>query len=68
MNDLLNEILLDEDLENQSVDALINLLMVNGIISERFLNKGNLAYSFALLYKYYLGLKNYPKNRRKMYY
>jgi MinD-like ATPase involved in chromosome partitioning or flagellar assembly len=47
-----------------SIDELIYLLKVNGIISEQFIHRGQLIYSFALLYKYYLGLKNRRNNRR----
>lgn len=53
---LLKEIILNENTEHKTVDQLINILKLNGVISEHFTSKG-VSYSFALLYKYYLGLK-----------
>jgi len=50
-------------LSNNSIDDLIYLLKVNGIISEQFISRGELIYSFALLFKYYLGLKTKRSNR-----
>lgn len=61
---ILNEIIKNNNLENVAVDDLIYLLKVNGIISENFRSNG-ISYSFALLYKYYLGLKNRPRGSRK---
>jgi hypothetical protein len=48
-----------------SVDELIYLLQVNGIISEQFIRGGQLVYNFALLYKYYLGLAKRKSSRRQ---
>ena len=45
-------------LDNRSIDDLRNLLEVNGIVSMRATPGGYTNYSFALLYKYYLGLRN----------
>lgn len=49
-------------LDNLTKESLIDLLSVNGIIKDRFVRIGNnnvqRKYQFALLYKYYLGLKN----------
>lgn len=50
-------------LDYKTEEGLIELLKVNGIIVERFIrtgtwNNGQKRYRFALLYKYYLGLKN----------
>ena len=53
---LLKEIIEFENTENTTVDQLINMLKLNGVISEHFSSKG-VSYSFALLYKYFLGLK-----------
>ncbi len=64
MEVLLKEIINDHQLTDNSVDDLIYLLKVNGIIKEDFRSNG-IFYSFALLYKYYLGLKNRPKRERK---
>lgn len=60
MLQLLNEVIETYKLKDTSVDELIYLLKVNGIINEHF-KSGGISYSFALLYKYYLGLKNKPK-------
>lgn len=54
---LLKEIIDNNNTENKTVDQLINVLKLNGVISEQFTSKG-ISYSFALLYKYYLGLKS----------
>ncbi len=50
-------------LENKSKESLIDLLKVNGIIIDRMVRIGynrnvQKRYQFALLYKYYLGLRN----------
>lgn len=58
MDLLLEEIIKTSKLENSSVKEIIYLLTVNGIIYERFINRGRLTYTFAYLYKYYLGLKS----------
>lgn len=53
--------------ENKDRDSIISLLLVNGIIHEVFVRIGNNVYRnfhFALLYKYYLGLKNKSSYRR----
>ena len=52
-----------KEMQVEQVDSLIYLLKVNGIISEKFWNRGDLVYVFALLYKYYLGLRNKPKRK-----
>jgi cellulose biosynthesis protein BcsQ len=44
-------------LDNRSIDDLIQLLEVNGIVSMSARPGGYTQYSFALLYKYYLGLR-----------
>ncbi|GGC76167.1 hypothetical protein GCM10011387_32450 [Pedobacter quisquiliarum] len=54
-------------LENKTKEGLIELLKVNGIILDRFQRAGatnnvQKRYQFALLYKYYLGLKNKIRN------
>lgn len=67
MINLLNEVITVNKLDSVTVDELIYLLKVNGIISENFRSNG-LSYSFALLYKYYLGLKNRPKGNLRKYY
>jgi MinD-like ATPase involved in chromosome partitioning or flagellar assembly len=46
-----------EELDNRSLDDLRNLLEVNGIVSMSATPGGYTTYSFALLYKYYLGLR-----------
>ncbi|GAB3936613.1 ParA family protein [Mucilaginibacter myungsuensis] len=51
------------DLENRNKENLVELLKVNGIIVDRIVRFGyhktvQKRYRFALLYKYYLGLKN----------
>ena len=54
--------------ENKDRDSIISLLVVNGIIHEVFVRIGNNVYRnfhFALLYKYYLGLKNKTSYRRR---
>lgn len=54
--------------ENEDRDSIISLLLVNGIINTVFIRIGNNVhrnFHFALLYKYYLGLKNKSSNRRK---
>ena len=53
---ILSEIIQNEKTENDTVEKLISLLTLNGIIHQQFTSKG-ITYSFALLYKYYLGLK-----------
>lgn len=56
MIELLNDIIREKDL-SKNVDELISLLKVNGIIKDVFRSNSQHKYSFALLYKYYLGLK-----------
>lgn len=54
--------------ENKDRDSIISLLVVNGIIHIVFIRIGNNVhrnFHFALLYKYYLGLKNKTSYRRK---
>ena len=54
--------------ENKDRDSIISLLLVNGIINTVFIRIGNNVhrnFHFALLYKYYLGLKNKASNRRR---
>jgi cellulose biosynthesis protein BcsQ len=58
---LLTEIIDTYKIKDTTVEELLFLLKVNGIISENFRTTG-LSYSFALLYKYYLGLKTRPRN------
>ena len=48
----------NETLDNKSIEALRDLLIVNGIISVYTKPGGYTSYNFALLYKYYLGLSN----------
>lgn len=64
---LLDEIIHDGHLkENKDRDSIITLLSVNGIIRSKFVRIGNSVYTnyqFALLYKYYFGLKS---RKRKM--
>lgn len=66
---LLDLILKDGKLkENKDRDSIISLLLVNGIIHIVFVRIGNDVYRnfhFALLYKYYLGLKNKSYRKRK---
>lgn len=66
--DLLDDILSNCELtENNSRDAIILLLEVNGIIRSKFVRVGNIPhknYQFALLYKYYLGLKSKSKRHK----
>jgi len=45
------------DLDNQTPDNLKELLIINGVVSRNDRPGGYTSYSFALLYKYYLGLK-----------
>ncbi len=45
------------ELKNTTIDALKNLLINNGIVSLRIEQGGYSSYSFALLYKYFLGLR-----------
>ena len=55
-------------IEHKDRDSLIELLTVNGIIrwkSVRISSKAYTNYQFALLYKYYLGLKNVDKKFKK---
>lgn len=64
---LLDAILAEGSLtENSSRDELIELLTVNGIIKSvyvRLRDGTHRNYHFALLYKYYLGLRSNPKIR-----
>lgn len=66
---LLDLILEDGKLkENNDRDSIISLLVVNGIIHIVFVRIGNNVYRnfhFALLYKYYLGLKNKSSYKRR---
>lgn len=68
LHELLAEVIefYGEQLENKSVDALKTLLKVNGIIAEKFYS-GGVEYSFAFLYKYYLGLRNTYRTTRVKY-
>lgn len=61
MFNLLSEIINYYSISNVKVEDMIFLLKVNGIIGEKFRSNG-LNYSFALLYKYYLGLKSRPNS------
>ena len=69
MFSLLDLILADGKLkENKDRDSIISLLAVNGIIHIVFVRIGDNVYRnfhFALLYKYYLGLKNKSSYRRR---
>lgn len=62
---LLDDILVNCELEeNNSRDSIIQLLELNGIIRSKFVRVGSIPhknYQFALLYKYYLGLKSRSK-------
>ena len=64
---LLDSIIKDVNLQNNhDRDSIINFLEINGIISQshvRFTGHVNKQYSFALLYKYYLGLKTIKMNK-----
>ena len=55
--------------ENHDRDSLVDLLTVNGILKSKIVrlsHRGALTnYQFALLYKYYLGLKNIGKGFKK---
>jgi len=55
---LLREIIsyYNNDIDNQTPDKLKELLIINGIVSLNKRPGGNWFYSFALIYKYYLGL------------
>ena len=64
MYNLLKEIITTYNLKDNTIEELLFQLKVNGIVSENFRGSG-LSYSFALLYKYYLGLKSRPKNSFK---
>jgi hypothetical protein len=44
-------------LQNKNIDELTKMLIDNGIIQEKYLPGGRKKYSFAFLYKYYLGLR-----------
>ncbi|MCH8292117.1 hypothetical protein IH992_13565 [Candidatus Poribacteria bacterium] len=48
----------ENELEYKTIDGLKDLLVVNGIILPIYKPGGYTAYSFAYLYKYYLGLSN----------
>lgn len=69
MFSLLDLILADGKIkENKDRDSIISLLVVNGIIHIVFVRIGNNVYRnfhFALLYKYYLGLKNKTSYKRR---
>lgn len=66
---LLDTIITNVDLKNNTDrDSIIRFLEINGIISQshiRIYGEAHKMYTFALLYKYYLGLKS--KLRRKLY-
>lgn len=47
----------DPRIKNKDIDKLTEMLISSGIISERFASGGRKKYSFAFLYKYFLGLK-----------
>lgn len=65
MATLLQEVInKSSNLQNDSVDSLINLLKINGIVSE-IPYKSDMVYIFAFLYKDYLGLGNRPKKARR---
>lgn len=54
--------------DNKDVDSVIELLSVNGIVRSKFVrlsHKAFVNYQFALLYKYYLGLKNAGRGFKK---
>lgn len=54
--------------DNHTKDQIIDFLTVNGIIRSKFIRLGNSVhknYQFALLYKYYLGLKSRDKNKHR---
>lgn len=65
---LLDAIMEDVDLKNNTDrDSIIRFLEINGIISQshiRIYGEAHKMYTFALLYKYYLGLKS--KSRRRL--
>lgn len=67
--DLLDLILDNCELkDNHTKDQIIDFLTINGIIRSKFIRLGNSVhknYQFALLYKYYLGLKSRDRNRRR---
>ena len=65
-NELLDLIIQEGNLkEDQDKEEMISMMIVNGIIRERFIKlstgHNTSCYQFALLYKYYLGLRS--KNR-----
>jgi cellulose biosynthesis protein BcsQ len=53
------KIIIDENphIKNKNIDGLIKILIDSGIIKEYHLHQGNKKYSFAFLYKYFLGLR-----------
>lgn len=53
-----------QKLANQPVEALIDLLIVNGMIDKVYKRGGCFYYRFAFLYKYYLGLKGSSRRNR----
>lgn len=65
---LLDDILVNCELEeSNSRDSIIQLLELNGIIRSKFVRVGSIPhknYQFALLYKYYLGLKSRSKRHK----
>lgn len=65
---LLDVILVNCELEeSNSRDSIIQLLELNGIIRSKFVRVGSIPhknYQFALLYKYYLGLKSRSKRHK----
>lgn len=70
--ELLDQIIIKfgDRLNNKTKESIIELLKVNGIVQDRFLRRGikynavQKRYQFALLYKYYLGLKNKSRNNK----
>lgn len=45
------------EIKNKSVESLTELLIVNGIIKEEHLSRGVIKYTFPMLYKYHLALR-----------
>lgn len=64
LDDILSNCKLDD---NNTRDSIIELLELNGIIRSKFVRIGSIPhknYQFALLYKYYLGLKSRSKRHK----
>ncbi len=49
-----------DKVQNKTIDSLTDLLKVNGIIRETHFGRGIVKYTFPMLYKYRLGLKDRP--------